>query len=72
MRGKKEKLQARWWAQNFLDGVHGWSMAIITRGMGWMPQEVDVLLAGVRKDVRNWKEVHAYVQMYVVYGRKPK
>ncbi|CZR54890.1 related to methyltransferase [Phialocephala subalpina] len=34
-------------------------------------EEVEVLLAGVREDVRNYREVHAYVQMYVVYGRKP-
>jgi SAM-dependent methyltransferase len=53
VKGKKEKLQARWWAQNFLDGINGWSMAIITRGMGWTKDEVEVLLEGVRKDVKN-------------------
>jgi hypothetical protein len=29
------------------------------------------LLAEVRNDVKNYKNIHAYVQMYVVYGRKP-
>jgi SAM-dependent methyltransferase len=71
IRGRKQKLQATWWGQNFLDGIHGWSMAIITRGMGWTPAEVEVLLAGVRNDVKNYRNIHAYVQMYVVYGRKP-
>jgi SAM-dependent methyltransferase len=72
IRGKKQKLWATWWMQNFLDGIQGWSMGILTRGMGWSAQEVEVLLAGVRSDVKNWREVHAYVQMYVVYGRKPE
>jgi hypothetical protein len=38
-------------------------MAIITRGMGWSPQEVEALLAEVKKDVKNWRGVH---------GRKPE
>jgi hypothetical protein len=71
MKGKKEKVQAGWFGQNVLDGVAGWSMAIITRGMGLSVAEVESLLEGVRADVRNWKEVHAYMEMYVVYGRKP-
>jgi SAM-dependent methyltransferase len=71
IRGRKQRLQATWWAQNFLDGIHGWSMTIITRGMGWTAAEVEVLLAGVRNDVRNYRNVHAYVEMLVVYGRKP-
>ncbi|RDW69217.1 hypothetical protein BP6252_08237 [Coleophoma cylindrospora] len=71
IRGKKQKPQATWWAQNFLNGIHGWSMAIVTRGMGWTPEEVEVLLAGVRDDVKNYRNVHAYVQMYVVYGKTP-
>lgn len=46
-------------------------MAIITRGMGWTPEAVEVLLIGVRQDIKNYRNIHAYVQMYVVYGRKP-
>ena len=71
IRGRNQKLQATWWMQNFLDGIHGWSMAIITRGMGWAPQDVEALLVDVRSDVENYRNVHAYVKMYVVYGRKP-
>lgn len=69
--GKKEKIQGKLWGQNFLDGIHGWSMAIITRGMKWEAEDVEKLLDEVRKEVANWREVHAYVEMYVVYGRKP-
>jgi hypothetical protein len=46
-------------------------MAIMTRGMGWTPAEVELLLEKVVLDVKNYRNVHAYVQMYVVYGRKP-
>jgi SAM-dependent methyltransferase len=69
--GKKEKIQGKLWGQNFLDGIHGWSMAIITRGMKWEVEEVEKLLEEVRMDVGNWREMHVYVEMYVVYGRKP-
>lgn len=46
-------------------------MAIITKGMGWSAAEVEDLLADVRADVKNYRNIHAYVQMDVVYGRKP-
>jgi SAM-dependent methyltransferase len=71
IRGKKQKLWATWMMQNFLDGIHGWNMAILIRGMGWTVEEVEILLTKVREDVKDWRNVHAYVQMYVVYGRKP-
>jgi len=71
MKGEKEKVQAVWFGQNVLDGVAAWSMAIITRGMGLSVAEVESLLEGVRADVRNWRGVHAYMEMYVVYGSKP-
>ena len=43
------------------------SLAIMTRpkeenGLGWTRTEVEVLLAGVRKDLRN-TDIHAYFQM---------
>jgi len=34
VRGKQRNLRAIGWMQNFLDEIHGWSMAIITRGVG--------------------------------------
>jgi hypothetical protein len=32
----------------FLDGIQGWSMAILTRGMRWTVEELEVLLAGLK------------------------
>ena len=71
VKGEKEKVWATWWMQNFLDGIQGWSVGIFTRGLGWRVEDVETLLGEVRKDVGNWREVHAYVEMYIVYGRKP-
>ena len=61
-RGKKEKLIGMWAQQNLLDGVQAMSMAILTRGLKWSREEVEVLLAGVRDDLRN-RAVHSYVDV---------
>lgn len=61
-RGKKEKLVGLWAQQNLLDGVQAMSMAILTRGLKWSREEVEVLLAGVRDDLRN-RAVHSYVDV---------
>ena len=51
-----------WAQQNLLDGVQAMSMAILTRGLKWSREEVEVLLAGVRDDLRN-RAVHSYVDV---------
>jgi len=61
-RGKREKLVGMWAQQNLLDGVEAMSMAILTRGLGWSRESVEVLLAGVRNDIRN-RHIHSYVDM---------
>jgi len=55
---------------NSLDGLEGYSMALLTRGLGMSNEEVQVFLADVRKDMKN-PRIHAYWPMYFVYGRKP-
>ncbi|KAM5507685.1 hypothetical protein McanMca71_000953 [Microsporum canis] len=37
---------------------------------GWTPEEIQVLLAKARGDLRN-RSIHAYFNFYVVYGQKP-
>lgn len=49
---------------NYLNGISAWTLAIFTRptsenGLGWLREEVEALLAGVRNDVRN-TNIHAY------------
>jgi hypothetical protein len=61
-RGKREKLLGLWAGQNILDGVHGMSMAILTRGLGWSKEAVEMLLVGVRNDLKN-RHIHSYIDV---------
>ncbi|KAJ4186297.1 hypothetical protein NW759_016950 [Fusarium solani] len=56
--------------ENLGQGVSGLSLALFTRGLVWTPEEVEVFLVDVRKDMKN-RAVHGWWPIYVVYGRKP-
>lgn len=71
VRGEKRKLQAAWCQQNLLDGLNAMSMALFTRVLGWSMERIEVLLAGVRNDLKD-RKIHAYAEVYIVYGRKPE
>ena len=58
------KKKGIWTLENTRDGVAAWSLAAFTRpldegGLGWSNEEVEVLLAGVRADLKN-TSIHAY------------
>ena len=61
-KGKKDKLLGRWGNADFSEGVQGFSMAFLTRVLGWTQQEVEVFLVDVRKDLRD-KSKHSYVKL---------
>ncbi|KAL2424331.1 Methyltransferase pytC [Exophiala dermatitidis] len=52
------------------EAAPAYSLALFTRVLGWQKEEVEVLMAGVRSDLRNLK-YHLYTRMHVVWGRKP-
>ncbi|KAL2812110.1 S-adenosyl-L-methionine-dependent methyltransferase [Aspergillus granulosus] len=60
----------------FLNRVHvensieGWSLALLTRVMGWKYPEVQVFLARMRSGLKD-SSVHAYFYVVGVYGQKP-
>lgn len=60
-----------WNHQNIVTGLQGFLMAALTRGLGWGPEEVNVLAAEAKKDMRD-RSVHAYWPMIVVTARKPE
>ena len=64
------KLLGQWNQVNILDGLEGFCLALLTRGLGWKRQEVDVFVAKVSRDFRD-RRIHAYFPMPVVYARKP-
>lgn len=54
------KKLALWFQQDILDVLEGVSMKLFTNFLGWSPEEVQVLCAGMRKDIKD-PSIHAYV-----------
>ncbi|PGH27758.1 hypothetical protein AJ80_00546 [Polytolypa hystricis UAMH7299] len=56
--------------KNHLDGIHGFSIGLFTRALGWSPEEVEVFLIRCREEWQ-MKSIHAYQKVVFIYGRKP-
>ncbi|RFN49778.1 methyltransferase domain-containing protein [Fusarium flagelliforme] len=69
-RDPKYKEMGLWNYENLGNGASGLSLALFTRALGWTPEEVEVFLVDVRKDMKN-KNIHGWWPIHVVYGRKP-
>jgi hypothetical protein len=52
----------KWVLASFHEGLTAMSMALLTRGLGWTPDEVEVFLVEVRKDIDN-RNYHTYWPM---------
>jgi len=70
-RGQHNKQLSVWYNQDCIDGIQAFSLAVLTRGLGMSSQEVEMMLVDVRKDIMN-RNIHAYLPVYVVIGRKPE
>jgi len=68
---KKLKELGIWVRANSLDGLQAVSMAVLTRGLGYSAQDVEMELVGVRKDLMN-PSLHGYLDVYFVWGRRPE
>jgi L-cystine uptake protein TcyP (sodium:dicarboxylate symporter family) len=53
-----------------LDGVEALSLRLLTSVLKWTPEEVKVLCAKVKSELKS-KSVHAILDFYVVYGQRP-
>lgn len=69
-KGAKNKELGRWCMQNLLDGFGSIGMRILTKGLGWSKEQVDICVEEAKVSVSD-KQVHAYIDVYIVYGRKP-
>ncbi|KAL8999369.1 MAG: hypothetical protein Q9169_001795 [Polycauliona sp. 2 TL-2023] len=65
-----QKTIGAWNLVQIEDGLEGFTLRLFTQMLGWKSEEVQVLLANVRKDLRNPK-IHAQFDFYVAYGQKP-
>ena len=51
-----------WTYENIVQGVQALSLALFTRALDWKPEQLEVFLSDVRKDLRN-RNIHAYWKM---------
>ena len=58
-KGEKHKTLGLWNYHNFAPNVEGFSLAPLTRALGWQKEEVQVLAARVKNDMKN-TSIHAY------------
>ncbi|KAK2018773.1 methyltransferase domain-containing protein [Colletotrichum eremochloae] len=68
---KKYKEIGFWVQESALKGIEGISMASFTRLLNWSPEEARVFCAQVRNEHKKIG-VHAYYDVYGVWGRKPE
>ncbi|GKT89793.1 methyltransferase domain-containing protein [Colletotrichum tofieldiae] len=59
-----------WCLENILEGLEGFSMAPLTRALGWTKEEVNVFLIQVRNDMKD-RRIHAYTPLWTIYARRP-
>jgi hypothetical protein len=54
---------------NTLEGMETYTLALLTRALGWSAEEVQIFLSGVRNELLN-RKLHLYIKTYFVYGQK--
>lgn len=69
-REKRYKELGIWSSENTRDALEAIALAPLTRVLKWKPEEVQLLLQGARRDIKDTR-IHAYWDIRVVYGRKP-
>ncbi|BCS20870.1 uncharacterized protein APUU_21302S [Aspergillus puulaauensis] len=68
-KGPKLKELGRYHQTNMLEVLEAYSLALMTRSLGWTVEDVNVLLREVRKELLD-RKLHIYSRLYVVYGQK--
>jgi len=61
----------RYQVVQFSDAIEPFSMALLTRVLGWSKEECQVLVTKVKKELYN-RDVHLYNNIHFVYGQKPE
>jgi len=58
----KDKALGAWTLANVLEGLQGFSLALMTRNLEMTTEEIESLLVDVRKEIKN-KNIHSYWPM---------
>jgi hypothetical protein len=66
----KLKELGTWQQILMLEALDAYSFALFTRVLGWNAARIQLLLAGVRKELLD-RQFHGYSKLYFVYGQKP-
>lgn len=65
----KLKELGRYHQLNMMEAIAPYTYALFTRMLGWSRDEIEALLAGIRKELRN-TSLHIYTKVRIVYGQK--
>jgi hypothetical protein len=60
-----------WVCEATTTGLHAMTMALFTRALGWSPEEVEIFLVEVRKEVAN-RKTHVYWPLSALYAQRPE
>ncbi|KAK3381992.1 S-adenosyl-L-methionine-dependent methyltransferase [Podospora didyma] len=66
-KGHNEKMLGAMQMANNLEGVDGITMAVFTRSLGWKPEDVELFLIEVKRDMQD-KKIHGLC----IWGQKPR
>ncbi|KAL7796738.1 S-adenosyl-L-methionine-dependent methyltransferase [Trichoderma ceciliae] len=58
------------WGQNFSQGLNGFSFQLMNKEFGRSPAQIELSLVEIREELSN-PQIHAYMPVFVVWGRKP-
>ena len=59
---RKQKELGAWTFENIMYGMEGFSLALLSRELGWSKEQVDVFLVEVRKCLRD-RSIHGYMSL---------
>ncbi|KAK4192541.1 S-adenosyl-L-methionine-dependent methyltransferase [Podospora australis] len=69
-KNKVLKTVGLYWRTILTDGIQAIALGPLTRGCGWSPQDVEILLMEVRKAYKDNSSL-MYMPLHIIYGQKP-
>jgi len=53
------------------EAVNSFTPATFSRVLGYSPEQIQILMAGVKSEFANYRKHHLYVAYHFIWGRKP-